>query len=97
MEELEEKVKVYFVGIDYWNSATFREVLNEENYYCDIYKVFDYNATEEKILDWYSLVGTAAIFYKGNSFDSEPFGSPANVEIVTREEAAKMVMNFKKR
>ena len=37
----------------------------------------------------------AAIFYKGNSFDSEPLGSPANVEIVTREEAAKMVMNLK--
>lgn len=96
MEKLEEKVKVFFVGIDYWNSPTFREVLDEENYYCDPYKLFDYNTTEEKILAWYSFVGTAAIFYKGNSFDSEPLGSPANVEIVTREEAAKMVMNLKK-
>ena len=97
MKELKKKVKVFFVGVDYWNSATFREVSQEENYYCDIYEVFDFNVTEEKILEWYSLVGTAAIFYKGNSFNSEPLGSPANVEIVTREEAAKMVMNLKRK
>lgn len=96
MEELNDKVKVFFVGIDYWNSATFREVFDEEKYYCDIYKVFDYNTTEEKILAWYSFVGTAAIVYKGNSFDSEPLGSRVNLEIVTREEAAKMVMNYRK-
>lgn len=96
MEELNEKVKVYFAGVDYWNRATFREVFDEEKYYCDIYKVFDHNTTEEKIIAWYSCVGTAAISYKGNSFDSEPWGDPAKVEIVTREEAAKMVTNFRR-
>lgn len=86
-----EKVKVYFAGVDYWNSATFRAVFDENDYYCDIYKLFPFDVTEEKIIEWYSLVGTAAIVYKGNCFDSEALGSPADVEIVTRKEAKEMI------
>lgn len=91
MKDLKKKVKVYFAGVDDWDRPTFRAVFDKTKYYCDIYKLFDYDATEEKILSWYSLVGTAAIFYKGSRFDSEPMGSPADVEIVTRAEAVKML------
>ena len=91
MKDLKKKVKVYFAGVDDWERPTFRAIFDKTKYYCDIYKLFDYNTTEEKNLSWYSLVGTAAIFYKGSRFDSEPMGSPAEVEIVTRKEAVKML------
>lgn len=88
---MSEKVKIYFAGVDDWNRPTFREVLNKSRYYCDIYKLFDYNTPEDKIMDWYSFVGVAGIVFKGSCFDSEPYGERVNVELVTREEAAKIL------
>lgn len=84
---MKEKVKIYFAGVDDWNRPTFREVLDNKRYYCDIYKLFDYNTTEETITAWYSLVGVAGIVFKGNNFDAEPLGTRYNVELVTRQEA----------
>lgn len=85
---MSEKVKIYFVGVDEWNRPTFREVLNSSRYYCDICKLFDFNTTEEKIMDWYSLVGVSGIVFKGSCFYSEIYGGRANVELVTRDEAS---------
>ena len=91
---MKEKVKIYFAGVDDWNRPTFREVLDKKRYYCDIYKLFDYNATEETITAWYSLVGVAGIVFKGNKFDAEPLGTRYNVELVTRQDAANILKSM---
>lgn len=85
---MSEKVKICFVGVDEWNRPTFCEVLNKSRYYCDICKLFDFNTTEEEIMDWYSLVGVSGIVFKGSCFYSEPYGELVNVELVTRDETA---------
>ena len=84
------KTKVYFSGIDGWNRPVFRSIFNSREYYCDVYNLFDYNETEAVVLAFYEVRGTASICYKGTMFDSEPDGDPADVEIVTRKEAAEL-------
>lgn len=83
------KVKVYFVGVDYWNRPTFREIRDGKRlnrYYCDVFKLFDYGTSEDEVLKWYTAVGTSNIVYKGSMFVSEPDGGTANVEIIRKED-----------
>lgn len=90
-----EKTKVYFAGVDEWNRPVFRSVLNARAYYCDVNHLFDYQATEKEVLEHYGTVGTSGICYKGTRFDSEPYGDPANVEILTREAAHELLKERK--
>lgn len=81
---------MYFVGVDEWNRPTFREI-STRRYFCDTDNLVRYDAKEEEIIDRYKRIGTASICYKGSSFDAEPMGDPADVEILTRVEAKKLL------
>ncbi len=84
------KSKVYFVGVDDWNRPVFREI-GTRRYFCDTDNLVRYDAKEEEIIDRYKRIGTASICYKGSSFDAEPMGDPADVEILTKVEAEKLL------
>lgn len=83
------KEQVYFVDVDEFNRPTFRSVNRSDRYYCDTDNLFNYNVAESAVLDWYQKYQgrESAICYKGRKFDSEPDGTPAQVEIVTKAKA----------
>lgn len=89
------KTKVYYAGIDDWNRPVFRSVFNSREYYCDVFNLFDYHENEAVVLAFYEERGTASICYKGTMFDSEPDGDPADVEVVTRDVAIKLMRKEK--
>ena len=81
-----KKVQVYFAGVDSWNRPVFKEI-NGKRYYCDVFNLFNYNESEDKVLAFYEQRGTSSICFKGYQFESEPDGDPAVVEILTRKQA----------
>ena len=81
-----KKVQVYFAGVDYWNRPVFKDI-NRKRYYCDVFHLVNYNATEDEVLGCYKEVGTAGICYKGTDFESEPSGTHAEVELLSWKEA----------
>lgn len=80
------KSKVYFVGVDDWNRPVFREI-GTRRFFCDTDNLVSYDAKESDVIDKYKAIGTDTICYKGSSFDAEPMGDPADVEIITKKEA----------
>lgn len=86
---------IKFCGIDRWNRPTFVTLepqgviyynqykSGEYLYFCDTDHLFDYNATEQQILDWYSddAIKSSGIIYKGRSFESEPQGGHYDYQI----------------
>ena len=89
-----KKVQVYFAGVDSWNRPVFKEI-NGKRYYCDVFHLFDYGVSEDKVLALYESSGTASICYKGSRFDSEPDGEPAEVEILTHKQAKDILYRYK--
>lgn len=76
------KTKVYFEGIDQWHRPVFRSVLSRERFCCTD-KLFRHGATESEVLD---LVDENDLTYKGRSFEAEPEGTMADVQIVPEKE-----------
>ena len=84
------KSKVYFVGVDDWNRPVFREI-GTRRFFCDTDNLVSYDAKESDVIDKYKAIGTDTICYKGSSFDAEPMGDPADVEILTKVETEKLL------
>lgn len=85
-EGLKEKMQIKFVGVDEWNRPVFKP-LNKNYYLTDTNNLFDYDATEKEIKQFYSDLTPLNnyIVYKGKSFNSEPMGNELDydLEIVT--------------
>lgn len=84
------KSKVYFVGVDDWNRPVFREI-GTRRFFCDTDNLVSYDAKESDVIDKYKAIGTDTICYKGSSFDAEPMGDPADVEILAKVEVEKLL------
>ena len=90
-------IEIEFAGVDRNNQPTFvskeklvfnsRTTGKQENhyaYFCDIEKLFNRNATQKEILDYYRANPDriANIIYKGITFDAEPSGEHYTIQIV---------------
>lgn len=70
-----KKEKIKFVGIDSWNRPVFKSMDKPRHFYGDVHTLFDYDATEEKVL---ARLTADDLCYFGSRFDCEPWGTPVN-------------------
>jgi hypothetical protein len=69
--------KVKFFGIDSWNRPIFKAI-DEKKFFGSTDILFNYGATKEEVL---SKIKDTDLFFFGNKFDCEPWGTDCCVEI----------------
>lgn len=77
-----EKLKIKFVGIDYWGRPIFKPV--EKNYYLsDVNNLFNEGTSEQEIKEFYSQAKSLNdhITYHGRVIDTDPNGIPLKPEL----------------
>lgn len=88
------KTKIYFVGVDNFNRATFKAV-DKNEYYCTINSLFSEDATELQVLLACHDRPWVDICYKGKHFNSEPDGAPCDIEIIpSKKMKSKLVVKY---
>lgn len=74
------KLNVRFKGVDSRNRPIFVDKLN--NHYGSTDKLFDYDATESKVLE---TITESDLTFFGRKFDCEPMGDPVDNIIIVRD------------
>ena len=83
------KLRIKFVGVDYWNRPVFKG-MSKNSYYGDTDHLFREGATESEVIEYYKEFGDENIgdtlkkylTYFGSKFGCEPMGTPINNDTV---------------
>lgn len=69
-----EKLKVKFIGIDYWNRAMFK-LEGKSVYLSNVEILFDYDATENDVRE---KISESNLTYHGTDPEDDPMGTAVN-------------------